>query len=265
MDHLDNRATSEPNASRRRESLALADRMEEIGSFPRQVKALRCCGLLRLEVDGRPARMACNLRFCPACQPRWRHRTFLSWMAKIEAIRGESGDVMTLTLTCPSVGDTPAAQKANLRGWFTRLFRKHAWKGAAGFIHRVGVLLVTELGKENEDSSQPHAHLLLAAAAPGEAAAAARWLLEEWLALVPGSSPHGQNCSACEGPDGAAPWLNYILKGDMLDPAWGDERLEATARVLIDGSHRVRVLGLLRGQKGMNRRASIGSQWHRGD
>lgn len=242
---LDNRASSEPHSKRRRAALVLADRLEEIGSFPRQVKALRCCGLGRPEFGRGLTGMACNLRFCPICQPQWRHRALLSWRERIEALLGEAGEAVAVTLTCPSWGEALAQEKATLRRQLTSVFRKHAWKGAAGHIHRVGVLLVTEVGPLGGDCSRPHAHLLLVASAPGKAAAAAGWLIKEWLKLVPGSSARGQDASICEQPAGVGRWLNYILKGDALNPSWGDIRLEATVRVMIDGSHRVRVLGLL--------------------
>ncbi len=245
VDHLDNRASSEPHTKRHREALALADRLEEIGTFPRQVKALRCCGVSYPEVGGGTRSMSCNLRFCPVCQPRWRHRALLSWKAKVEALLGETGEAVAVTLTGPNGGGPLFHQKATLRGQLTTVFRKHAWKGAAGHIHRVGVLLVMEVGARGGDHPRPHAHLLLVAAAPGEAASVAGWLVKEWLAAVPGSNPRGQDASFCERPAGVGRWLNYILKGDVLDPSWPDDRLEASACALIDGSHRVRVLGLL--------------------
>ncbi len=247
MHHLDNRASSDPRAERHRAALVLADRLEEIGGFTRQVKALRCCGVLRADAAGGLRDYPCNLRFCPVCQPKWRRRMFLMWGAKVEALRRPEGEIMSVTLTCSGGDEALAARKAELRGWLSLLFRRHAWKAAAGHVRRVGVLMATEVGPMGEGCPLPHAHLLLVGPSPCEVAAAAHWLVEAWLDLVPGASPQGQDSSPCRRPGGAGRWLNYILKGDTLDPSWDDTRLEASAQALLDGSHRLRVLGILRG------------------
>jgi hypothetical protein len=247
MDLLDNRASSDLRTKRHRAALVLADRLEEIGGFTRQVKGLRCCGVLRVDAGGGLRDYPCNLRFCPVCQPKWRRRMLLMWGAKVEALRGPEGEIMAVTLTYPGGEEVLPARKAALRGWLSRLFRKHAWKAAAGHVRRVGVLMATEVGPMGEGCPLPHAHLLLVGPASSEVAAAAQWLVGAWLDLVPGASPQGQDVSSCRRPGGAGGWLNYILKGDTLDPSWGDTRLEVGARALVDGSHRLRVLGILRG------------------
>jgi hypothetical protein len=170
----------------------------------------------------------------------------LMWAARVEALRGPEGEIMAVTLTCSGGDEDLPLRKAALRGWLSRLFRRHAWKSARGHVRRVGVLLATEVGPMGEGCPLPHAHLLIAGQAPSQVAAAAQWLVEAWLDLVPGASPRGQDVSFCERPDGARAWLNYILKGDELDPSWDDAQLEAGARTLVDGSHRVRVMGVLR-------------------
>ena len=227
----------------------LADRLEENGGFTRQVKALRCCGVLRADAAGGLRDLPCNLRFCPVCQPKWRRRMLLLWGAKVEALRGPEGEIMAVTLTYSCGEEALPARKAALRGWLSRLFRKHAWKAAAGHVRRVGVLMATEIGPMGDGCPLPHAHLLLVGADPCEVAAAAQWLVSAWLDLVPGAGPQGQDASPCRRPGGAGGWLNYILKGDTLDPSWEDARLEAGARALLDGSHRLRVLGTLRSPK----------------
>lgn len=247
MDHLDNRASSDLRTKRHRAALVLADRLEEIEGFTRQVKALRCCGVLRADAEGGLRDFPCNLRFCPVCQPKWRRRMLLLWDAKIEALRGPEGEAMAVTLTRPGGDEVLSSRKAALRGWLSQLFRRHAWKAATGHVRRVGVLMATEVGPMAEGCPLPHAHILLAGPDPCEVAAAAQWLVEAWLGLVPGASPQGQHVSPCVQPGGARGWLSYILKGDTLDPSWDDTRLEAGARALLDGSHRLRVLGILRG------------------
>jgi hypothetical protein len=247
MHYLDNRASSDLRTERHRAALVLADRLEEIGGFTRQVKALRCCGVIRADAGGGLRDYPCNLRFCPVCQPKWRRRMLLMWGAKVEALRGPEGGAMAVTLTCPGGDEVLSSRKAALRGWLSQLFRKHAWKAAAGHIRRVGVLLATEVGPMGKGCPLPHAHLLLVGPAPCEVDAAAQWLVGAWLDLVPGTRPQGQDVSPCGRPGGAGGWLSYILKGDTLDPSWDDTRLEAGARALLDGSHRLRVLGILRG------------------
>lgn len=247
MVNLDNRASSDLQRKRHRAALMLADRLEEIEGFTRQVKALRCCGVLRVDPGGGLRDYPCNLRFCPVCQPKWRRRKLLMWSAKIEALRGPEGEAMAVTLTCPGREEVLSSRKAALRGWLSQLFRRHAWKAVTGHVRRVGVLLATEVGPMAEGCPLPHAHILLVGPAAREVAEAAQWLVGAWLALVPGASPQGQDVSPCRRPGGPGGWLNYILKGDTLDPSWDDTRLEAGARALLDGSHRLRVLGILRG------------------
>lgn len=245
MAFLDKRASSDLHAKRHRAALKLADRLEEIGGHARQVKALRCCGVPRPDAGGLQ-NFPCNLRFCPVCQPKWRRRALLAWCAKVEALQGLEGEIMAVTLTCSGEGEDLPSRKAALRRRLFQLFRKHAWKSTSGYVHRVGVLMVTEVGSMGEGCPLPHAHLLLVGPARCEVVAAAQWLVGAWLDLVPGASPQGQNASSCRSPGGPGAWLNYILKGDTLDPSWDDDRLEAGASALVDGSHRLRVLGILR-------------------
>ncbi len=250
MIHLDKGASSDLRIKRHKAALVLADRLEELGGFTRQAKALRCCGVLRADAEGCLREYPCNLRFCPVCQPKWRHRMVLKWGAKVEALHGAEGETIAVTLTCPWGNESLASRKAALRGWLSRLFRRHAWKAAAGHVRRVGVLMATEVGPMGDGCPMPHAHLLLAGPAQREVADAAQWLVGAWLDLVPGASPQGQDATPCRPPGGAGAWLNYLVKGDALDPEWDDTRLEAGARALMDGSHRLRVLGILRGLNG---------------
>lgn len=242
---LDSKAGSQPDEIPRTSALRLADRLEEIGTFSRQVHALRCCGLIVEAAAEAPHPLACHLRFCPICQARWRRKALWQWSPRVSEVIGESGEVHSLTLTLPSATESLASQKTLLERRLSMLFRKQAWKGSRGHIHRVGALLVLEVSSNPGGACSPHAHLLLAGATPGDAASAADWLLGAWLALNPSASRQAQEASPCSQSHGFGAWLNYILKGHRLDPTWDDARLEATAQTLLDRSHRVRALGLL--------------------
>ncbi|WP_306590620.1 protein rep [Geothrix sp. 21YS21S-4] len=253
MVKLDSRASWKPPIERRKEVLDLADRLEDLGTFPDQVKRLRCCGLIWTVAHSGQRNLPCNQRFCPLCRPRWRQREFRKWWPKIASISGQQGEVVALTLTRPLRSGTLVEQKTALRKAAARLFHRQPWKGASGFINQVGILLVVEIGTEGPHNGLPHLHLLVVGLEPGLALAAAQWLRDTWLEVNPDASPLGQDFSLCSGPKGFGAWLNYILKGFTIAPTWSDERLEAMLEALTDGSHRLTSSGLLSPRKGKPR------------
>lgn len=224
----------------------LADRLEELGTFPVQVDRLRECGLPWGLADRGRRILFCDQRFCPICRPRWRRQSMRKWWPKISEVQGVRGQVVAMTLTRPPHGINLVEQKQLVRQRVSGLFDRRQWKGSRGFIHQVGILLVVEIGSEGVHDGLVHLHVLVVSPEPEIALAAGEWMRDVWLEINPDASPLAQDVSLCVGPLGFDAWLNYILKGCILDPAWEDDRLEATVQVLIDGSHRLTSYGLLR-------------------
>lgn len=244
MNNLDNRASWEPPIERRKAGLNIADRLEELGSFPMQVKGLRNCWRVGSGTDS-PLPRPCNRPFCPQCRPHRRRQYFRKWAPKVGAVAGTRGEVVAVTITRPPRCGTLVEQKMAARKAISCFFHRQSWKRAGGFMEQVGMLVSIEIGTEGIHDGLVHAHALVVSAKPGLALAAAHWLVDAWLEVNPEASPLGQDISLCRGPQDFGAWLNYILKGCRLDPSWDDERLEAMTLAMLDGSQHVTAYGLL--------------------
>ena len=246
MDKFNSRATSQPLSRERKEAHRIADRCEELG-FANHAKGLRCCGLRRVDASGMPLMaLSCNRRFCPMCRNRWRSETRRKWSPRISSVKGKSGEAGTLSLTLPSSARSLHDRKATFRNSLAQIFRKQTWKGRNGYMRKVGFLVLIEFGHGGIEEGLPHAHLLVVSPAPGVVSGVIQWVVATWLELNPEASPLGQHSSLCCEVIGFGAWLNYILKGNVLDPAWDDQRFAETLLVLSDGSHRLTPYGLLK-------------------
>ncbi len=244
MDQVLNRAKSGPLHASRVAALTLAERLETIGLFPRQVKALRCCGLPLASAPGsRPIR--CNLPFCPECLPRWRTRTLATWSPRIKQLHGPEGGAVMLVLTTGRRSDPLREQKTRLKDSVTRVFRSRAWRGRQGHGKSCGCLVTLEFTQKENRAAAPHLHVLMVASKLEEGVSAAMWLRESWLHDHPESRPDGQFLECCQTAQDALRWFNYSLKGDLLDPRWNNERLEEAAIALLNCGFRLRAFGRL--------------------
>lgn len=259
MVNLDNRANWEPPFERRKAALELAARLEMLGTFPLQVKGLRNCW--RLPGAGTTPQWArpCNRPFCPQCLPHRRRKDFRKWAPKVAAISGTQGEVAAVTLTRPPRCETLLEQKRAARKSMSSLFHRQSWKRPGGFMETVGLLVIIEIGTEGPHDGLVHMHVLVVGPEPGSARVAADWLISAWMDANPDASPLAQDVSLCRGPQDFGAWLNYMLKAYHLDPSWGDDRLEAMALALMDGSQRVTPYGLLRSREGRVVRINRGS------
>lgn len=257
---LDKEGDWSPPLKRMKAARNLADRLELLGTCPVQVRRLRCCGLpWGVAANGERMVLFCDQRFCPVCRPRWQGLSARDWWPKIRRLCGPQGIVMAGTLTRPPGGGTLLEQKQGIRRRVSKMFDRRQWKGPQGFVQKVGILLVIEIGTKGAHDGLVHVHALVVSPDARVAQAAMEWRRDTWLELTPDASPQGQHLSACGGRKGFDGWLGYILKGCTLDPAWEDDRLEGTVQALTDGSHRLTSYGLLRRPRAEPRRKARAS------
>lgn len=250
MNILDRKAILYPHnpkpADRSRAHL-LADRLEEFG-LDREAGVLRCCKKYFAEIDGKWLySIGCNRKFCPICRASKQSKKYWTLRPKIAELLALGGACSLATLTLPHSPDDLSTRMTRVQEGVSALFRRQAWKGPEGFRTVVGLVIGFELADGSAQDGHPHAHILIVGSSDEMVRAASEWLVQTWVASMPGAHHLAQGVEfvGCE-PEAWEPALRYVVKGTPVQPGWPDHLILDLLKALSTGRHSVVTSGLLR-------------------